>query len=480
VDATRPAAVVLFAELVARDEGAEGGLRERRHKLVGEHAARFRGGLHEERGDASLCSFASAADAVACALAMQEELAGEAALAPRLGVHLRGEAGDVADRTGPLAEPGEVCVSSGVWEQVRGLEGLEAAPLGDGVWALKGRAAARRFLLPRRTWLRLALLAAGALILGLVALMTIPPARQAVVLGLIRANALHVYPGYDQEVRFTRAPDGVRIAWAAIGAGPAVVNFPGWASHLERGFGSPGNNIIVPLLMDSHRVLVYDGRGFGLSQHAVGDLSLEARVADAAAVMDAAGVERASVIGLSTAALPALAFAALHPERVDRLVLYGAATRFGQSPRDPSLRERLLALAQLMREGWDEEEPAYRSLFAGLFMPEAQPLMVRAYDELQHVAVNGDGIADFLEATLDIDVSALAPLVQAPTLLVHARGDGVVPFDEARRLAGLIPHAQLVDFEGRNHVPLPADEVTRELGPLIVEFLGQTPSAGRG
>lgn len=474
MDATRSPAFVLFADIVARNEGGVRGLRERRHKLVGEHAARFRGNLVEEGDDGSRCAFASAADAVACALAMQEELAGEAALAPRLGVHLRGEAGDVAARTGPLAEPGGVFISSGVWEQVRELEGLEAALLGNGVWALKGRAAAQRSLLPRRTWLRLALLGAGALILLLVALVTIPPSREAVILGLIRADALHVYPSYEQQVDFTRAPDGVRIAWAGIGQGPAVLNVPGWASHLERGIGSPGDNLVVPLLMDSHRVLVYDERGFGLSEHGVGDLSLEARVADAAAVLDAAGVERTSVIGLSTGALPALALAAKHPERVDRLVLYGAAPRFGQSPDDPALRERLLGMAELMRAGWSEEDPAYRPLFADLFMPGARPLMVRAYDELQHVAVDGDGMADFLEATLDIDVTALAPLVQAPTLLVHARGDGVVPFEEARRLARLIPHATLVDVEGRDHVPLPADALTKRLGPLIVDFLAGT------
>jgi pimeloyl-ACP methyl ester carboxylesterase len=470
VDATRSPSAVLVAELLARGGAALPGLRERRRKLVGEHAARFRGSLLEERGEASLCTFASAADAVACALALQEELAGEATLAPRLAVRLRGETDGAAARTGAPAE-GRVCVSSAVWEQVRGLEGLEAAAQDDGSWALEGHAAAPRVLLPRRTWLRLALIAAGMLVLLLVALMTIPPARQAVVLGLVRANALHVYPAYDQQVRSAHAPDGVRLAWAAIGQGPPVLNLPGWASHLERGFGSPGNNVIVPLLMDSHRVLVFDERGFGLSQHGVEDLSLEARVADAAAVMDAAGVERASLIGLSTAALPALAFAAWHPERVDRLVLYGAAPRFGQSSRDPSLRERLLALAGLMRTGWDEADPAYRPVFAELFMPDAQPLMVRAYDEIQHVAVDGDGIANFLEATLAIDVSALAPLVQAPTLLVHVRGDRLVPLAEAQRLADLIPHAELVEFEGNDHVPLPADAVSRGLGPLIAKFL---------
>lgn len=485
--------IVGYTAVVARSEVEALALRERHRKLLGESAARFRGRFFEETGDESLSTFASAADAVACAMAVQEELAGHEGLSLRVSIHLGevleqdghliGDAVNVAARIRPLAQPGGVCVSSQVWENVRNLAGLEASFLGDkslknveepvGVWALHGEGDAPTAAAHRRTWLRIALLGAGAVFLLIAIFAAIPPAREALILGLVRANAVHVFPSYDQEIRFTESADGVHIAWASIGEGPPVVNVSAWASHLERGLGSPGNNVVVPALMDSHRVLVFDGRGFGLSEHGVADLSLEARVRDVEAVMDAAGVERASVIGISSAALPAVAVAALRPERVERLLVYGGASRFGYSPRDPSVRERALALADVMRTGWDHSNPAFRQLFGGLFMPEADPLLVRVFDELQRVSASGSEIANFLEATIEIDISELAPLVQAPTLVVHVRGDALVPYEEARRLASLIPNAELLTFEGRNHIPIPGDAWADASDEVIREFMSK-------
>ena len=266
----------------------------------------------------------------------------------------------------------------------------------------------------------------------------IRPAREAVILGLLRANAVHVYPGYEQAVQSATTPDGVQLAWAAVGEGPPVVNVAGWATHLERGFGSPGHNVVVPLLMGERRVVVYDGRGFGLSQRDAHDWSLEARVRDLEAVMDAAGVERADLVGLSTAAPTALAFAALHPERVERLLLYGAGVSYAPD---------------------------------GELMPEADAFMRRVFELLQGVGGDERQIEEFLEATRAIDVAAFAPRVQAPTRMVHVVGDELVPYAEAQRLADLIPNAELVSFEGRNHVPLPGDPAAGKLGETLVEFL---------
>lgn len=497
--ATRSLAAILFTHIVgytavaARSQTAALELCERHRKLVGESVARFRGRFFEEAGDESLSTFASAADAVACAMAVQEELASHGG--PRLRVsihlgeveeqdgHLIGDAVKVARRIRRLAEPGGVCVSSPVWENVGNLAGLDASFLGDmsfehlqeplGVWALRGEGLPAPTASQRRTWLRLALLGAGALFLLVAVFASIQPAREAVVLGLVRANAVHVLPSYDQEIHFTESSDGVRLAWASIGEGPAVVNVAGWPSHLERGLGSPGNNVVVPALMGTHRVLVYDGRGFGLSEHGVADLSLEARVRDVEAVLDAAGVERASVIGISSAALPAVALAALRPERVERLLVYGAASRFGYSPSDPSVRARALALADLMRAGSDQTDPAFRHIFSSLFMPDADPFMVRVFDELQRVSGSPADIADFLEATIEIDIEELAPRVQAPTLIVHVRGDELVPDEEVRRLASLIPNAELLTFEGRNHLPMPGDAWAHASDDVIRDFMSR-------
>ena len=175
--ATRSLAAILFTDIVdyttvaARSQTEALELRERHCKLVGESAARFRGRFFEETGDESLSTFANAEDAVACAMAIQEELASHGGPSLRVSVHLGevleqdghliGDAVNVAAQIRPLAEPGGVCVSSRVWEHVRNLTGLDASFLGDtslknveepvGVWALHGEGGVPTAVSHRRT-----------------------------------------------------------------------------------------------------------------------------------------------------------------------------------------------------------------------------------------------------------------------------------------------------------------------------------------
>ena len=261
-----------------------------------------------------------------------------------------------------------------------------------------------------------------------------------------------------QEVRFCTARDGVRLAYAVHGRGAPLVRTATWLTHLEFDWGSPVWRHWLEALADGHTVLRYDERGCGLSDRDVEDVSLDARVADLEAVVDAAGTERVALLGISQGGPLAVAFAARHPERVSRLVLFATHAR-GRLMRDPSPsdREQAQLMDSLIRMGWGQGLPAFRRLFTTLFMPDASPEQMEWYDELQRVTADPETAARIRRARNHDDVTDDATRVTCPTLVIHARHDALVPFAEGRLLATLIPGARFVALESRNHILL-ADE----------------------
>jgi pimeloyl-ACP methyl ester carboxylesterase/DNA-binding CsgD family transcriptional regulator len=259
-----------------------------------------------------------------------------------------------------------------------------------------------------------------------------------------------------QEIRFCTAADGVRIAFATHGKGPPIVRASTWLTHLEFDWRSPIWRHWLQGLAEGHTVVRYDERGCGLSDWTVEDCSLQAWVADLEAVVDAAGLERFALLGISAGGPIVIAYAARHPERVSHLVLYGTYAR-GRLRRSAQAREEAELLVSLVRVGWGQANPAYRRAFTTLFVPGATPEQMDWFDELQRVSTTPETAARIRQTRDELDVTALAGRVAVPALVLHGRGDAVVPFEEGRLLATLLPDARFVPLEGSNHIIL-ADE----------------------
>jgi len=276
-----------------------------------------------------------------------------------------------------------------------------------------------------------------------------------------------------QEVRFCSSADGTRLAYAIHGRGIPLVRTATWLTHLEFDWESPLWRHWLEGLADGRRVLRYDERGCGLSDRDVEDVSLDARVADLEAVIDAAGIERAALLGISQGGTVAIAYAARHPERVSRLVLFATFAR-GRLMRDPSPSEREQAqlLNSLIRMGWGQGLPAFRRLFTTLFIPEATPEQMEWFDELQRVTVDADTAVRIRQARNHDEVTDQATRVACPTLVIHARDDAVVPFAEGRLLATLVPGARFVALEGRNHILLADEPAWTHFRIELQNFLG--------
>ncbi len=257
----------------------------------------------------------------------------------------------------------------------------------------------------------------------------------------------------EQVVRFCASRDGTRIAYATLGEGPPLVKTANWMSHLEYDQKSPIWRHLAAELASSYMLVRYDQRGNGLSDWNVADFSLDARVSDLEAVIDAAGLDRVALLGISQGCPVALAYAARHPERVRRVVLYGGAAR-GWARRSPESLESRRARLVLLREGWGKENPAFRQLFTGLMMPGATREQMDWFNDLQRVSCSPENAARLSEASGETDVTGLLTEVRAPVLVMHATGDEMVPFDEARILAAGLPNARFVALESKNHILL--------------------------
>jgi pimeloyl-ACP methyl ester carboxylesterase/DNA-binding winged helix-turn-helix (wHTH) protein len=265
-------------------------------------------------------------------------------------------------------------------------------------------------------------------------------------------------PPLDQDIRYCVTDDGVCVAWAKAGIGPPLVKAANWLTHLELEWDSPIWSHWLHGLARHHCLIRYDERGCGLSDWEVADFSFDAWVDDLALVVDAAGIERFPLLGVSQGGAVAIAYAVRHPERVSHLVLSGAYSR-GRLVRAESadaLEEAALDL-ELARVGWRRDDNTFRQVFAGQFLPAGSRELWEAFCDLQRATTSTANVVRFLDVFARIDVSRLAAKVRCPTLVVHSRGDLRVPESQARELAALIPGSKLVLLNSRNHI-LTADE----------------------
>lgn len=256
-----------------------------------------------------------------------------------------------------------------------------------------------------------------------------------------------------QEIQFCSSSDGTRIAFAKAGQGPPLVRVGSWFTHIEVDWESAVWGPWFSALARGRTLLRYDPRGSGLSDRNVDDLSLEAWVGDLEAVVEAAALERFSMIGLCHGGAVAIAYAARHPDRVNRLVLYDSYLQGGYAEGvNDELARQTDALGRMIEVGWGRNAGAFRELFANLLMPEAGQQELRWIGELQHLSASAPDACRLWSAFNAFDVRAEAARVTVPTLVFHVRGDAMVPFEAGRRLASFITGARFVPLEGRNHI----------------------------
>jgi class 3 adenylate cyclase/dienelactone hydrolase len=271
------------------------------------------------------------------------------------------------------------------------------------------------------------------------------------------------------ETRYARSGD-VSIAYQVVGEGPFDVVFvPPTTSHVELGWDLPNMRIFREGIGSFARLIFFDKRGTGMSDRVTGAPTLETRMDDVRAVMDAAGSERAALTGWSEGVAMSALFAATYPERTWALVLYGGEARALRAPdypwgmtEDEALREIDAARSAFERPGFAEE-------VARSGMPTASADEIAAFARMFRQSAS-PGAAEALDRmNIQIDIRHVLPAIRIPTLVLHNARDGWVEIDRGRDLADRIPGAEFVEFPIDGHVtpaaqmPLVLDEIERFL-----------------
>ncbi len=246
----------------------------------------------------------------------------------------------------------------------------------------------------------------------------------------------------EQEIRFCMTPDRVRIAYSAVGQGPSLVFPPPWLCHLQLEWDEPAGRIFWEKLARHHTIVRFDKWGCGLSDRNRTDFSLEAELRILGAVVDHLKLKRFALFGISQGGPVAVAYAAKYPRRVSHLILYGTWARLDRT-KSP-LRSAFTALA---RTHWGFGSKA----LAENFLPGASAAAIEWFAKMQREAVTAEMVIPLMDLSYDLDVTAVAPRLRVPTLVMHRRGDLRIPFELGTELAALVPNARFVPLEGEIH-----------------------------
>jgi pimeloyl-ACP methyl ester carboxylesterase/DNA-binding CsgD family transcriptional regulator len=280
-----------------------------------------------------------------------------------------------------------------------------------------------------------------------------------------------------QHIRFCTSRDGTRIAYAACGSGPPLVWAANLFHHLELDWDGPVWRPWLSMLSRRHTLVRYDMRGCGLSDREGVEFSFEKFIEDLGAVIEAAGLQRFILLGHATGSATAVSYAVRHPERVSSLVLYASFVR-NKLADSPTLDEREEAQARLkvMELGWRNDTPAYGRFYPSLHMPDASAEQFHSFADLVRRTTSSANAVALVQAFFRIDVRASLPQLRCPTLVLHPRGDSVIPFEQGRSVARLVPGARFVPLESRNHVLLDTEPAWQQFVEALEDFLPAAPA----
>jgi DNA-binding winged helix-turn-helix (wHTH) protein/pimeloyl-ACP methyl ester carboxylesterase len=276
---------------------------------------------------------------------------------------------------------------------------------------------------------------------------------------------------HRQKVKFCRSLDGTQLAYATTGSGYPLVRAGHWLTHLEYDWHSPVWRPFLNQFGRHFQVTRYDQRGNGLSDWSVATFDLDRFTEDLEAVVEAAGLEKFALYGSSQGAPISIAYAVRNPHRVSHLILHGGYA-LGRLVRGSiEDREQGEALLTLIRYGWGKSGSPFLKAFSSMYIPGGTTEQIESLAELQRQTTTPENAVDIRKAIDSFDVTDLLDKISVPTLVIHARNDGVHPLDEGRKLAAGIRNSEFLMLDSNNHVILDHEPAWSELFDGIQSFV---------
>jgi class 3 adenylate cyclase/pimeloyl-ACP methyl ester carboxylesterase len=450
--------VVSYSRLVGSDEeGILTAVKSLLTEVIEPELVQHRGRLVKTTGDGLLVEFASVVDATRCAVAIQSRMAQRNATVTRdrridwrIGINsgdvviddgdIFGDAVNIASRIESMTEPGGICLSGQAHDQVFGKLSCRFRALGSR--QLKNIAQ--------------------------------PVEVFAAVLDDDGRNPdlRRPLPESSQgPVLYCRAQDGVRLAYRIVGEGPPIVRTGTFLTHVEHDWACYSH--IWGGLARTHTLLRYDARGNGASDWDVPELSFDLWLSDLETVVDAAGLDRFVLFGMSQGVGLSIAYAVKHPERVSRLILVGGFGVGALAGVNEETRQKWEAMMTLARLGWDDPNSAFRQMFTSRFLPDLTSEQAAAYTDLLGKVASAEGAARYMTASGEMNVKHLWTKVPVPALVRRSRDDAVCLAEPCREMARTIPNARYVALEGRNHIFTATEAASERFFEEIELFLSE-------
>lgn len=270
-----------------------------------------------------------------------------------------------------------------------------------------------------------------------------------------------------QEIRYCRVGSGTRVAWSMAGSGYPLIRSLGWFTNLEKEWDSPVSSAFCQKLASRFQLIRYDGRGMGLSDRDVSEFSSATRLEDLEAVIEASGVEKFALMGMSEGGTTAIRYAAKYPERVSHLIIWGGFLA------PPSIEDvpQFASIARLIPKHWGSESDAFHQMFTATFLPDGNAAENKLFNDLQRTSAAPETVAAFMATISEIDVRDIAREVNAPSLVLHRKGDLAIPVRFGKEVAAELPNSKLVLLEGSNHWFVTEDKTVDHVISLIEEFV---------
>ena len=282
----------------------------------------------------------------------------------------------------------------------------------------------------------------------------------------------------NQDIRFCTTSDNVKLAYAVSGNGPPLVMPATWLSHLEHQWNSLAWQPWLETLSQNYTLLRYDSRGCGLSDRNLTEFTFDGWIRDIEAVVDAAGFRKFDVLATCWGGAIGIEYAARHPDRVQRLILYGAYALGRLRGEQPIEAETARLLLEMTRVGWGQENHAFCGVWGSYFQPGGTLAHFRSWAEQQAFSTSPETAVRLLQVGWQTDVREAARKIRCPTLVMHVSRDTVVPIEIGRQLATLIPNCRFVQIDGENHMPLADEPAWPQIVAEIDNFLQQPVEAG--
>lgn len=284
----------------------------------------------------------------------------------------------------------------------------------------------------------------------------------------------------NQDIHFCTAHDGVKLAYAFSGDGPPLVMSATWLTHLDYQWRSLAWRPWLDAFSEGYKLLRYDARGCGLSDREADNFSFDHWLGDFECVIEAAGLRRFDVLATCWGGPVAIEYAARHPGRVNRLVLYGTYAlgrlRWNDQPNEV---EKARILLDLTRLGWGKENHAFLQVWASSFQPGGTLEHLHSWCDQQSAATSASVAVRLLQIGWNVDVRDAARRIRCPVLILHPEHDAVVPIDQGRLLASLIPNSRFVPIGSENHMPLADEPAWPQIVAEIKAFLNEPVGGAR-